>query len=250
MAARAGVSKSLVSLVLQQSPSVSDKRREAVLKAAAELGYRANGLARRLVSGRTHTSGVVVTALLNPFYAEVLHGINAEARAAAHRLLVVSGADLSEAVDAAEGLLAQRESEQTHVQSSAPLLRDELAGGDGSFERAPPVESLRLVITAPRRHFRAGRGDSNPESVKCAVSDCSSGTKRDDVGHAGAVGEPAQRCVKIIRVRDDISARAGRQREEPLLAMAQITDLRITSRSFETSNVDGVDDAIGALKKA
>jgi DNA-binding LacI/PurR family transcriptional regulator len=108
VAARAGVSKSLVSLVLQQSPSVSDKRREAVLKAAAELGYRANGLARRLVSGRTHTSGVVVTDLLNPFYAEVLHGINAEARGAAHRLLVVSGADLGEAVDAAEGLLELR----------------------------------------------------------------------------------------------------------------------------------------------
>src|SRR5205807_1692750 len=108
VAARAGVSKSLVSLVLRQSPSVSDKRREAVLKAVAELGYRANGLARRLVSGRTHTSGVVVTDLLNPFYAEVLHGINAEARAAAHRLLVVSGADVSEAVDAAEGLLEMR----------------------------------------------------------------------------------------------------------------------------------------------
>ena len=56
-----------------------------MLKAAAELGYRANGLARRLVSGRTHTSGVVVTDLLNPFYAEVLHGINTEARAAAAR---------------------------------------------------------------------------------------------------------------------------------------------------------------------
>lgn len=79
-----------------------------MLKAAAELGYRANGLARRLVSGRTHTSGVVVTDLLNPFYAEVLHGINTEARAAAHRLLVASGADVSEAVDAAEGLLELR----------------------------------------------------------------------------------------------------------------------------------------------
>ena len=87
---------------------VSGKRKEAVLKAAAELGYRANGLAQRLVSGQTHTSGVVVTDLVNPFYAEVLQGINAAARAAAHRLLLVSGAGAAEAVEAAEGLLELR----------------------------------------------------------------------------------------------------------------------------------------------
>src|SRR5262249_23063828 len=103
VAARAGVSKSLVSLVLRQSPSVSEKSKEAVLKAAAELGYRANGLARRLVSGRTHTSGVLVTDLLNPFYAEVLQGISAAARFAAHRLLIVSGADAGEGAAAPHG---------------------------------------------------------------------------------------------------------------------------------------------------
>lgn len=79
-----------------------------MLKAAEELGYRANGLARRLVSGRTHTSGVVVTDLLNPFYAEVLQGISSVARTASHRLLFVSGANLGEAIDAAEGLLELR----------------------------------------------------------------------------------------------------------------------------------------------
>ena len=40
VAARAGVSKSLVSLVLQNSPHVSKQKRQAVLKAVAELGYR------------------------------------------------------------------------------------------------------------------------------------------------------------------------------------------------------------------
>jgi len=40
VAARAGVSKSLVSLVLQRSPRVSQQRRDAVLKAIQELDYR------------------------------------------------------------------------------------------------------------------------------------------------------------------------------------------------------------------
>ena len=50
VAARAGVSKSLVSLVLRNSPKVSATSREAVMRAVAELGYRPNAAARLLRS--------------------------------------------------------------------------------------------------------------------------------------------------------------------------------------------------------
>ncbi|WP_143626349.1 LacI family DNA-binding transcriptional regulator, partial [Streptomyces viridosporus] len=52
VAARAGVSKSLVSLVLRGSDRVRPEKREAVLRAARDLGYRPNTAARSLSERR------------------------------------------------------------------------------------------------------------------------------------------------------------------------------------------------------
>lgn len=87
----AGVSKSLVSLVMRDAPQVSDARRAAVKKAAAELGYRPNAAAKHLVQGRTFVIGVVVADLHNPFYADMVDSIDRAAKAANYRILIGSG---------------------------------------------------------------------------------------------------------------------------------------------------------------
>ena len=91
MAERAGVSKSLVSLVLRGSPHVSEHRRQAVLQAARELGYRPNAVARSLVEGRTHLIGALVADLHNPFYAEFLDGLQESLHGDGLRMLIGSG---------------------------------------------------------------------------------------------------------------------------------------------------------------
>ncbi|MFJ9411018.1 LacI family DNA-binding transcriptional regulator [Streptomyces sp. NPDC101393] len=91
VAERAGVSKSLVSLVLQGSPRVSDAKRQAVLDAIQELGYRPNAAARSLVARRTHTVGVLLNDMRNPWFVEVLDGLHSLLQAHGLQMLMADG---------------------------------------------------------------------------------------------------------------------------------------------------------------
>ena len=91
VAARAGVSKSLVSLALQGSPKVAPASRDAILAAADELGYRPNRTASSLVRQRTHTVGVHILDLHNPVFAEILDGVQEGVRARDYSTLLVTG---------------------------------------------------------------------------------------------------------------------------------------------------------------
>ncbi len=109
VAARAGVSKSLVSLVLRGSPRVREEKRKAVLRAAEQLGYRPNAVARSLVRRRTNVIGVMLSDLHNQYFVEVVDGIEAEALAAQYRALINTGGRLPEREwDAIETMLQLR----------------------------------------------------------------------------------------------------------------------------------------------
>jgi DNA-binding LacI/PurR family transcriptional regulator len=109
IAKAAGVSHSTVSRALSDSPLVSDETRTRIARLAREMGYSPNALARSLVTRQTHTVGVVVTTIADPFIAEVVQGIEATAHDHGFTsILCNSGAEPEREIAAVEMLRSKR----------------------------------------------------------------------------------------------------------------------------------------------
>jgi DNA-binding LacI/PurR family transcriptional regulator len=93
VAAEAGVSPSTVSNVLNgRSHRMLPQTRERVEQAIARLGYRPNGPARQLRTGRSQTVGLVVPSVANPFWGTFARHLEAVALVAGYRVLLCNSA--------------------------------------------------------------------------------------------------------------------------------------------------------------
>lgn len=107
VAARAGVSTALVSIVVRGAPGASAETRRRVLEVAEQLDYRPDARARVLRSGRSRLLGVVFE-VRNPFHAELVTGLYDAADRIGYEL-VLSGMTAHRGEDAATaGLLQDR----------------------------------------------------------------------------------------------------------------------------------------------
>ena len=102
VATAAGVSQATVSRALSMPDLVRPATRARVEAAARRLGYRPNRAARGLITGRTGNLGLIVPDLSNPFFAAVVKGVQAAARAADYSGFI---ADTDEEADVEVDLL-------------------------------------------------------------------------------------------------------------------------------------------------
>ncbi|SMX30083.1 HTH-type transcriptional regulator DegA [Pelagimonas phthalicica] len=100
VAERAGVSQSAVSRVFTPGASASKKTVEKVRKAADELGYRPNVLARAMVSGRSRIIGLVVAYLENQFYPIVLEKLSNALQELGYHILIFTAPNSADGIDA------------------------------------------------------------------------------------------------------------------------------------------------------
>ncbi|UOR01326.1 LacI family transcriptional regulator [Leucobacter allii] len=160
VAASAGVHVATASRALnpEQAHLVSERTRTRVQTAARSLGYRTNALARSLRQGRTGSLGVIVADLANPFIANLLRGVEEEARAhAAMPLIVETREDPAALRRAVQRLLGNRV-------DAIVLASAHLADADYVAD-----VSAQLPLVLALRGFDVGEDGPEPAAVEMQV---------------------------------------------------------------------------------
>ena len=247
VAARAGVSKSLVSLVLQGDPRVSDARRQAVDEAMAQLGYRPNSKARALSRSRSDTVGVLLNDLSNPWFVDLLAGL----------------ATTLHSSGLAPILADSQTDHRIGVGSVTTLLGQDV---DGLVVVGTTTEADAIALAATRIPVvLAGTREPNLPDVDIVVNDDFAGARSAaqhliDLGHTriahlrgpGAIGtlrlEGFRSCLLDAGLDADAYLETGGMSEDGGYAAAR----RLLSRSDRPTAILAFNDmaAIGALSAA
>lgn len=88
VAKQAGVSVATVSAVINSSSYVSPALRDKVERAISSLHYSPNLLARSLAQRKTHTIGVLIPDIANPFFPEIVRGAEDKAKEAGYTIIL------------------------------------------------------------------------------------------------------------------------------------------------------------------
>jgi LacI family transcriptional regulator len=84
------VSPTAVSMALNDRPRIGQETRKRILRIAKELNYQPNFVARSLVIKRSHTIGLIITTIMNPFYPELAKGIEDKALELGYNIILCS----------------------------------------------------------------------------------------------------------------------------------------------------------------
>ncbi|MFC2969514.1 LacI family DNA-binding transcriptional regulator [Acidimangrovimonas pyrenivorans] len=169
VARAAGVSNSTVSHVINGTRFVSPETTERVKSAIARLGFAPNGVAQALKGSRTRTIGMIVTSSTNPFFAALIHGVEAACFTRGYSLVLCNSEDDR---DKAQGYLETLRAKRIDAlivlsANQQPGLTAELAGAAGvptvalDDEEAAPATSIAddsLAGGALAAAYLAGRG--------------------------------------------------------------------------------------------
>jgi LacI family transcriptional regulator len=163
VAAEAKVSKSTVSLVLQGSDLIRDATAERVREAARKLGYVYNRRAAELRRKSSNTIGVVINDLMNPFFAEVLVGLERKLVDAGYTVLM---AHTSEDLTRQEKVLLTMREQHAAGMALCPAL-----GTPASLTKTVKSWGIPLVVMV--RTLGSGSydfaGSDNAQGVQLAT---------------------------------------------------------------------------------
>ncbi|MFI1727923.1 LacI family DNA-binding transcriptional regulator [Streptomyces acidicola] len=183
----AGVSKSVVSRVVSGRGSVGEETRRRVLRAAEELGYVVNAVARAMVAHRTYTVGAFVRDAATPFYGHLLTAMQERAAFHGYRVVTATGSGGFEVSD-----------EYRALETLAMLRVEALIVCSGLL----PSEQI-LPFAARLPTVVAGRPETHPSITSVYCDEDEGGTALAnhllDLGHreVAVVTVPASNSVTL-----------------------------------------------------
>jgi LacI family transcriptional regulator len=122
----AGVGRSTASRVMSDQPGVKAATREKVLEAAERLGYSPNPLAQAMLSGNTHTLGVVLADVENPFFAQATRAITDTARELGYDVILANTDERLPSEQAAVQLMLDKRVDGIILSATTSLELDHL----------------------------------------------------------------------------------------------------------------------------
>ena len=251
VAREAGVSTATVSHVLNGTRQVSVKTRGRVGDAVTRIGYTPNGVARALRTASTDSVGLVISDVANPYYADVIKGIEAMVGQSGRRLLLANADDDAERELQVVRALVQRRVDGLIVATTS-------SAGDGAVGY---LESRDLPVVLIDRLIGSGFdqvGASNEEPMRALVAHLA------ELGHerigivAGVTGisTTEERLAGYRRALagagleyDDALVCAGRSRVRPAAdAVAELMALRRPPTALVAGNNLMAIGVLGALR--
>ncbi len=125
-----GISKSTVSRALRDSSEISETTKERVIELARRLNYSPNPIALSLLNNQTHTIGIIVPDIDNPFFSTAISGVEDVAYSRGYHVMIYQShesyereiADVRHIADRrADGLIVSVASQSLHHQHFADL---------------------------------------------------------------------------------------------------------------------------------
>ena len=119
IARKAGVSHSTVSRALLGNRLISPETTERIRRMAADMGYRPSAAARSLKTHRSQVIGVIVSNIDDPYFSEVLQGIETIAQQSGHSLFIAASQRDPEREDAIVQTMVEHRVEGVIICSSS-----------------------------------------------------------------------------------------------------------------------------------
>jgi len=235
VAAAAGVSVASVSRVVNESAEVSDRVRDRVLTAVAELGYRPNRAARSLRTRAAAVIGLIISDITNPFFTSMVRGVEDAAQAAGFSV-VLANAD--------EDLA--KELQYLEVAAAEQMAGVVLSPASSRHSRIDLLAECGIPIVTVDRRLRDAGLDSVTVNNQQAACDATTHLIEQGCHQIGFVAGPAETTTAIGRLagyQEALSA-AGREFEESLVSYG---DYRVVGGRAATATLLELSEGIDGL---